>query len=82
MRSEDHLVRQGAPSALVAQSAYHTLKGFLGSPWAPSAGAWVAQSVRALDFGAGGPGFDSRPRRSRPLRLGCPVAETGYRLNP
>ena len=44
----------------------------------------LEQSVRALDFGAGGPGFDSRcrPRRSRPLRLGCPVAETGYRLNP
>ena len=43
MRSEDHLVRQGAPSALVAQSAYHTLKGFLGSPWAPSAS--VAQGA-------------------------------------
>ena len=41
MRSEDHLVRQGPPSALAAQSAYHTLKGFLGSPWAPS--AFVAQ---------------------------------------
>ena len=35
MRSEDHLVRQGAPSTLVAQSAYHTLKGFLGRPGGP-----------------------------------------------
>ena len=42
VRSEDHLVRQGDPSTLVAQRAYHTLKGFLGSP----GGAFGFRSLR------------------------------------